>query len=120
MKKQLKEEDVRIGNYAYAILEIFKINAHSISMMSKYQNHHLEGIEIHDFYLEDLGFIKTPSKQEWVLDGIRICQMTDGRYVYPDAAHDYVYIDYIHDLQNLFYALRKRDLKFNKTEVVEQ
>ena len=59
---------------------------------------------------EKLKFIRDKSRVQWIKDGIRICLTPENRFVYPDAAHDYVYIDFVHELQNLFKQLTKNEL----------
>lgn len=123
----IKSEDLRIGNLLYfpfhkEVVEVVglpllpdgkqgvQVKTQGAILCEEFFEQ-FKAIKLTDEWLgEKLKFIRDKSRIQWIKDGIRICLTPENRFVYPDAAHDYVYIDFVHELQNLFKELTKNEL----------
>lgn len=116
----IKAEDLRVGNLLFwgdAVVKVVLIKADGWLAVEYGEDKRFIHVDFckptpltEEWLNEKFNFDKNKSKMEWVKDGIRICFTTENRFVYPDSAHGWVYVDYVHDLQNLFKELKKTEL----------
>jgi hypothetical protein len=84
------------------------------SIIAKYPIEDLQPITLTPELLEKSGFEK--ENDYWNLEGFKIWH--DGKGFYHINSELLVHIDYLHQLQNLFYSLTGTELEINLSEKV--
>ncbi len=118
---ELKIKDLRIGNYVSGMFEIEKIEGIYLSFVNTDGRNHaplqqIKPIPITEEWLLKLGFeynsfsLLYSNRKQSEYD----IQIIDDTFVIHKYGEEIVTLKYIHELQNLFFALTKNELKINK------
>ena len=109
----MKVNDLRIGNYIFNpnTKEVKQVDIDTLIEIDKGAVYY--GIYISDKWLDKLGFWHDISNKEYGLDDVRLYIDTDAyglpqyvnEWVFEYGLNDIVNIKYVHQLQNLFYAI---------------
>lgn len=68
-------------------------------------------IPLTEEWLLRFGFVnRARDKKEWVAPNFRVCKTTDNYFVWPDFDLYYIELPYVHQLQNLYFALTRQEL----------
>jgi hypothetical protein len=112
----MKANELRIGNFVQDNLGVVKIGLNAEVKFADIYN----GIPITKEWLSNFGFIDL--KERCGLNGIysiigkkgniNIETMSYCEIDYEGSVNDIVKIEYVHELQNLFYALNKQELTY--------
>lgn len=77
----------------------------------------IKPIPLNENWLKALGFEQhDKDRKDFRLGFLRICEATDGTYNEPDLLSVWLNIKYVHQLQNLFYALTNDELKLRDSK----
>ena len=130
-KTDMKANELRIGNYVHhnernhlsshldSYLTVCELTEKSITTF--YHSCHggiqvvrnkkdYQPIPLTEEWLLRFGFLKTHKNAEWTIDAFRVCKTYDEDFVYPDWDINYIALPYVHQLQNLFWALCGKEL----------
>jgi hypothetical protein len=117
----IREEDVLVVNSAtIRILENNEVNDNYGGMLSNYQGYsvYVQPIPLTEESLLKFGF-KPLDNKNWYLGKIKVWLGATGIYhqfTTPDDIDD-VLLKYVHQLQNLYFALRGEELTIEKHEI---
>lgn len=109
----MKANELRIGNYVLdnlgGILKIKGVNEDS-------DLSHVRGITITEEWLFNFGFEKVKEDIFSLLkDNKKVCTISKGnfgRFEYTQLTVHGIYIEYVHQLQNLYFALTGEELTY--------
>lgn len=71
----------------------------------------LKRIPLTDEWLLRFGFDKKSKNQEWILNKIRICETVHKGLCWVDNDIDFIEVNNVHQLQNLYFALTGQELE---------
>ena len=127
--KNMKAIELRIGNYVFnttlvGIREVTSISKESVGLkipnnglsIYPYYIGELEPVWLNKDLLTKLGFYQmyknesVPGLGVYVKDSVKIALSCSGWYCYVDNQHITPAYKYVHELQNLFYALTGKEL----------
>jgi hypothetical protein len=120
----MKANELRIGNLTYRI-EVKNKNNTVIDDITIYDMERIqevndktftyEPIPITEEWLLKFGFTYIGMQEEWFifkLKSIRICKTEYLGFIFNfDEGEDYVEIQHVHQLQNLYFALTNKELR---------
>lgn len=88
------------------------LRAHPLTEYIEY----LKPIPLTEEWLLRFGFLVTYKKAEWTIGAFRVCKTFDADFVYPDWDINYIDLPYVHQLQNLYFALTGQELTIKEAE----
>jgi hypothetical protein len=115
----MKASELRIGNWVHSGItkEDFIIEAHDIVNISGgFDNGKVQPIPLTKEWLLKFG-LKYLQNACWELGSMRIYNLSDettSRFRITLAGHELVIINYVHQLQNLYFALTGEELKIKQ------
>lgn len=109
----MKAEELRLGNYVWNDVQNCPVQVNLKILMEQYYreiegNGLWEPIKITEDWLIKFGFCRFPGRR-YIFDisGFWGCKFIDDGLYFPDLEH---IINYVHELQNLHYALTGTEL----------
>jgi hypothetical protein len=104
----MKANEIRLGNYYNQFGNIHQVNGHIISELEKAPQGQLwcKAIPLTEEWLLKFGFIKHENHSIWYTLNKVDVWFFDGKYVNDND----VEINFVHELQNLYFALTKKEL----------
>jgi len=113
----MEAKELRIGNFINYLgsgeVQIKDAKALFNSMEQfNYPHPKVSPIPLTEEWLIKFGFVKHKDRFEYKIKEFRICLNSDSNeYVFPDwDVFDYLQIKYVHQLQNLYFALTGEEL----------
>lgn len=109
----MKANELRIGNYVM-YSSLIKVNSYKITECEEYPTR-FEPIPLTEEWLLKLGFEKADEIYfiEFDVYSMTIKEYEKGKYILnPETHFNYVDIEYVHQLQNLYFALTNLELTF--------
>lgn len=131
--EQIKANELRIGNYFYWEAEgkkyIMQVDTEDFSGVENFKNY--QPIPLDESILLSCGFEKDDTgvdmfdqdyhewyQKEYPIIGV-LCQSSDKSYLF-DENTDMLRIKYLHQLQNLYFALTQTELEINLKELTDK
>ncbi len=112
----MEATELRIGNYIYYGFEnrVWQVSPISISGIEN-NTVKSEPIPLTEEWLVNFGFTKT-GHYYWDVLYFELTELGNGKYINSVNGHEYdhgIEIQYVHQLQNLYFALTGEELKTN-------
>jgi hypothetical protein len=103
--------ELRIENYYDHNGEVRKVTPSTIEEVWNAERQWCKPIPLTEEWLRKFGFAKYDlSKNEFVRNSFRVCLSVRDEFVFADWDFAYVVIQYVHQLQNLYFALTQTEL----------
>ncbi len=112
MVPELLEGELREGNFIFYSGQIVQLNEKNIDLVYLRNSGSVEGVDLNVTWLENFGFFYVTSTEElytFYLNGVKI-ELSDDFAMVNIHNTDAKKIRYVHELQNLFFALTGNEL----------
>ncbi len=116
----MKAEELRIGNLIYKWTDIIHVSLQTFENMLFHDSESYNGIPLTEEWLLKFGYSKTPSTYEEAettdyTNGLSYIDMANQRISFRGNGDvDFNRIKYVHQLQNLYFALTGEELTLTK------
>ena len=109
---ELLENELREGNYVFHSGQVLCLNPKNIDLVYAKGNGFIEGINLNVNWLENFGFFYISSSTDfctYYLNGVRV-ELAEDKASVSIHNNRIKKISYVHELQNLFFALTGDEL----------
>ena len=119
MLLEMLESELREGNFVFYSGQVLQLNQKNIDLVYTRVNNAIEGVELNVNWLENFGFFYVTSTEDlytFYLSGVKI-QLSDDYATVTIHNTGVKTIQYVHELQNIFFALTGNELVLKESPV---